>query len=125
MDAPFDVQSLVLPDTFLPSQFQDRHRPHRSSLQRLAYAILDLTLHDMGTYRLVRRRPGNLRTGQGTNETVLVRRSRYRNDARAWLTDTAADSLFSFRSVCELLAIDADRLRSAILNAEREGREAA
>ena len=69
--------------------------------------------------------PVTCEQARGDNETVLVRRSRYRNDARAWLTDTAADSLFSFRSVCELLAIDADRLRSAILNAEREGREAA
>jgi hypothetical protein len=120
VDAPFDVQSLVQPDIFLPSQFVDRHRPHRSSLQRLCYALLDLTLHDL-KLRFNRRpgKPAVLNGGLG-NEQLVARKSHNFKDALRWVRDTGADDLFSFRSVCEILAIEPDRFRSAILELLRD-----
>ena len=120
----FDVQSLIQPDVFLPSQFVDRHRPLVSSpLRRLSYAVLDQSLHDAGLYALVNRRPGNPRTGRGANPAILARRSRHFADARAWLEDERADQLFSFNGVCSTLGIHPDSFKRRLLellDAERE-----
>lgn len=125
MDAPFVAESLVLPLTETVSQYVDRHRPRRNPLQRLAYAIIDLTLHDLGLAWLMKKKPG--RPVRTVNEGLIARKSRNFKDACAWVTDIKADSLFSFRSVCEILAIEPDRFRAGIIALldERSIREAA
>ena len=120
-EPPFEVQSLILPDVLTVSQFVDRHRPHRSPLQRVSYALLDLSLTDL-KLRGNRRRPGQpavLNGGRG-NEVLIARKSRNYADARAWLLDTQADSLFSFRGVCEVLGIEPDSFRARVLELLRQ-----
>jgi len=111
--APFEPQSLILPDTLTVSQFVDRHRPSvPSSVQRLAFAILDLSVHDLGIYYRVKRRgraPSQLNTG------LIARKSRNHKDALAWLRDVRSEDLFSFNSCCELLSIDPGLLRRRLL----------
>ena len=122
-DAPFDVQSLILPDVLTVSQFVDRNKPRdRSAHRTLAAAILDLTIHDLNLYRYVKRRPG--RPSSGTNEGLIARKTQNYKDALAWLKDSRSDGLFSFNSCCELLSIDADLLRGRLLEL-LDGKEAA
>ena len=118
-DAPFEPQSLLLPDTLTVSQWLDRHRPRdRSPHKVLANAILDITLTDLKIRKPTRGsgggRPPVLNNGLG-NEALVARKSRNYKDALAWLKDARANSLFSFRGCCEVLGINADRFRSGIL----------
>jgi len=112
--APFDVRELILPDVLTPSQHVDRHRPGRTPLQRLAYALIDLTLHDLHLFALVKHKPGL--SPSRINRVLTEKRGRYFADALAWLKDDdAADQLFSFNGCCELLGIEPDAFRRRLL----------
>jgi len=117
LEKPYDVADLVQPDLFLPSQFVDRHRPGPSYIQKLAYAIIDISLNDLKLLKLRSRNPGRPPTLNGGlgNPGLIARKSKNYTSASAWLKDTKDDSLFSFDSCCELLSIDAGLLRSKLL----------
>ena len=119
MDAPFEPQSLILPDVLTPSQHVDRHRPSvPSSIQRLAFAILDQSLSDLKLRRLSGRKPGRLPILNGGlgNEALVTRRNKNYKTALRWLRDTrSADVLFSFESCCDLLGLDPGLLRNRLL----------
>jgi len=44
--------------------------------------------------------------------------------ARAWIARRDRDSLFSFESICDVLELDGDRLRSKLLRTRRPTRTA-
>ena len=115
---PFEVQSLILPDVLTVSQFRDRHQPSvPSSIQRLAFAILNQSLSDLKLRRLSGRKPGRpsvLNGGQG-NEALITRKSKNYTSALAWLKDTRSVDLFGFNSVCELLGLEPGLLRRRLL----------
>ena len=115
-DSPFEPQSLILPDVLTVSQFVDRHRPGASYLQRLAYAILDLTLTDLKLRKKSNRpgKPAVLNGGLG-NGQLIVRKSRNYTDALRWLKDEKSDGLFSFRGCCEVLGLEPNLLRNRVL----------
>ena len=125
MDAPFEPQSLILPDTLTVSQFVDRHRPGPSYIQKLAYAIIDISLNDLKLLKLRSRNPGRPPTLNGGlgNEALITRRNKNYTTALAWLKDTRSDSLFSFDSCCDLLGLDPGLLRRRLLELlnSREG----
>ncbi|MEW6271071.1 MAG: hypothetical protein AB1689_17450, partial [Thermodesulfobacteriota bacterium] len=60
-------------------------------------------------------------SGQG----VLPRhRARVAMQARAWIARRDRDSLFAFESICDVLDLDADRLREKLLTTRRPTRAA-
>ena len=114
--APFEAASLIMPDVVTTSQWRDRNKPRdRSPHKVLAAAILDQSLTDLKLRKPNRGRGGRPALNGGPSEVLSARRSRHFDDARAWLLDTQADSLFSFRGCCEVLGIDPDSFRARLL----------
>ncbi len=110
------ASGLLASDALMPSQHTDLHRSGaRTGEQRLALAILELSLRDYG---------GQIATGDlgsshvKTPEQVSHRRRRFHNDAEGWLQDCWGYSAppYSFEWCCEMLDYEVGWLRAGILS---------
>ncbi len=86
--------SPLVPDLLTPGQFFDRHRNADTPVKRLLFAILDISVRDA------------IGAGQWGR--------RYKRDALAWVDDADDAGIFSFRSICDALAIDPTQLRARL-----------
>ena len=85
------------PDVIIPAQIG--RSSYRSPEQRLWAAILQTALDDLGGGRSGQspRRPGQI------------------HEAYSWVLEDDRSWIFSFRSLCEMLGLDADAVRGAIV----------
>jgi hypothetical protein len=103
MDTAAQLSPEVLTDSILPSQYVDLIR-RRSTLCEGEYRLLWAVLEDaVRIYRSDRARSNR------------VQRERFQ-EVRDWFEQKSANhsNLFDFRSLCEQLGIDADRLRKGL-----------
>ncbi len=114
-----DDSPLLSPDMLLPSQFADLRRSANGKdapIKSLLLAILEISLRDATGVRSTkgrgRRRKYKSTASQREHAAMKQsgRASALRRDARAWLFGDG-DGPFSFRTCCETLEIDCERLR--------------
>jgi len=127
-----DDSPLLSPDTLLPSQFADLHRSASGKdapIKSLLLAILEISLRDAtgqhSTKGRGRRRKYKSTASQRERAAMKQsgRASALRRDARAWIFGDG-DGPFSFRSCCETLEIDGEKLRERIRGRTAEKRAA-
>lgn len=126
------ASSLFVPDYLRPSQWRDLHRGENgndASVKRLMLALLEISLEDaVGARRPAKRRRWNaLRSPRARARAKARRSSRARAraaDARTWIFGDG-DGPFSFRTCCETLEIDGEKLRERIRGRSAEKRRAA
>ena len=103
----------------------------RTAEARLLYAVLAEAIHTIhNTQDIAPTRIPAKRTGKGTQFTKNERRSRRRRrlaareEAIAWLHSDEETYVFSFRAICEVLALDYQATRIAIMEQAMAGRRA-
>ena len=117
-----DDSPLLSPDTLLPSQFADLHRSANGKdapIKSLLLAILEISRRDATGQPSTKSR-GRRRKYKSTafqRERAAAKHSQsasaLRRDARAWIFGDG-DGPFSFRTCCETLEIDGERLRERL-----------
>jgi len=102
------VDDLLASDGVCPEQFSDmwNRTPERSGEQLLALAVLEQAVEDLGRYRRARR----------------ADQQRIFDQTYRWLTSNDRSWPYSFTSICELLELPPDPIRSRLLMASRASR---
>jgi hypothetical protein len=120
--------SLFSPDYLRPSQFADLQRAGPDGIRRLMLAILEISLRDATGVQspiIGRKRRWNALTSPQARARADAQRSslarQRRRDARAWIFGDG-DGPFSFRTCCETLEIDGEKLRERIRGRSAEKR---
>jgi len=118
------ASSLFAPDVLTPSQFADLRRAGNDPIKNLMFAVLEQALRDViGVGKIsVRRRKYKSTASQRERAAMKQsgRASALRRDAQRWVFGDG-DGPFSFRTCCETLEIDGERLRERIRE-RRSGR---
>jgi len=113
--------SLFSPDFLTPSQWHDLRRAGPDGIRRLMFAIVEISLRDatgVQSQMSGRKRRWNALTSPRARARADAQRSsRAREraaDARAWIFNESADGPFSFRTCCETLEIDGEKVRARV-----------
>src|SRR5208282_3953470 len=104
------LDSLFAPDVLTPSQFADLRRSVNGDdapIKRLMLAVLDLTLRDATKAPSTPRAKKRWATLYAQHARCARERAA---EAQAWIFDDGGDGPFSFRTCCETLEIDGERL---------------
>ncbi len=117
------LDSLFVPDFLTPSQWRDFHSGDNgpnAGLRRLFLALLEISLRDATGARSKKGR-GRRRKYKSTasqRERAAMKQSGRASaqaaEALDWIFDDGGDGPFAFRSVCEVLEVDAERLHARI-----------
>jgi len=122
--------SLFAPDFLTPSQFADLRRAGNDPIKNLMFAVLEQALRDViGVGKISVRRRKQYRSTAHQRERAAAKHSQRasarRRDALAWVFDDGGDGPFSFRTCCETLEIDGERLRERLAERRLAERRAA
>ncbi len=113
-----DGGPLFSPDYLRPSQWRDLHASGDDPIKRLLFALLKLSLEDAVSARcqakVRRRRTRSPRIRARADELRSSRARARRDEARAWMFATGDGGPFAFVNVCDVLGIDAERLRARV-----------
>jgi hypothetical protein len=104
-------------DYLTPQQFADMRRSacgDDAPIRALMFAILELGLRDALGARQLKYRYRSSRRKRKNDAHRSRRASARAESALAWIDDRDADGVFSFQNICDVLEIDADRLRGRI-----------
>ncbi len=101
--------SLFAPDCLTPSQWRDLHRGEDGPIKKLMLAVLERAVFD-----IIEPRPQTRRRKQKFEAQRISVAHERRSSAIDWISDTDADGVFSFQTVCAVLDIDPERLRSRL-----------
>lgn len=95
------VASLFQPDVLLPAQYLERTKKKSESMpeRALMLALLEDAVWCFQKYLLVSNRKGRI----------------FFKEAEGWIFDEVNNGVFCYRSVCDVLGIDADYLRRGLL----------
>ena len=99
------VTSLFQPDTLLPEQYLDtfRRKLHLEPEKKLMLAVLEDAIACYQKYLFARDSKGKA----------------FFDEAREWVEEAGAGSVFSFDSVCETLGLNPDYLRRGLTDWKR------
>jgi hypothetical protein len=108
--------AIIAPDFVTSGQFADMHRRSPDPIHRLLRAVLDQAI---GEALCLKRSSGRRREpiherSPAAIRFIVLRASRRRQNAIDWILDDAADGVFSFTNICNVLEIDAERLRARV-----------
>ncbi len=128
MEESSAFDAFIANDAILPSQWCDAHRAGGDPIKNLMFAILELSLRDatgVASPMSGRKRRKKYKSTAFQRERAAMkqsgRASALRRDARAWIFGDA-DGPFNFRTCCETLEIDGEKLRERIRGRSAEKR---